>query len=197
MKNNVKIFGLGLLGGIIPLAVFIILSGSNPSDSINGAHTDIAIVKDKNGFIHKTGFNEASPVGAQDFVDASESSVNSVVHITTTVVKTSFQRDPFYEFFYGPGTGGREFEQRGKASGSGVIITGDGYIVTNNHVIESASEIEVTLNDNRKYKATVVGADPSTDIAVLKIEEKNLQALPLGNSDNLKIGEWVLEIHST
>ena len=194
MKNNVKIFGLGLFGGIIPLVVFIILSGSSPSQLINGPHIDLDLKTDKNGFLHKTGFNKISPVGAQDFVDASESSVNSVVHITTTVVKTSFQRDPFYEFFYGPGFGGREFEQRGQASGSGVIITGDGYIVTNNHVIESASEIEVVLNDNRKYKATVVGADPSTDIAVLKIEEKNLQALPLGNSDNLKIGEWVLAV---
>ena len=154
--------------------VFIILSGSSPSQLINGPHIDLDLKTDKNGFLHKTGFNKISPVGAQDFVDASESSVNSVVHITTTVVKTSFQRDPFYEFFYGPGSGGREFEQRGQASGSGVIITGDGYIVTNNHVIESASEIEVVLNDNRKYKAIVVGADPSTDIAVLKIEEKKI-----------------------
>ena len=194
MKSNVKIFGLGLLGGIVPLAVFVILSGGNPSESINGPHTDVALKTDKNGFVHKAGFNGISPIGAQDFVGASESSVNSVVHITTTVVQTSFQRDPFYEFFYGPGSGGREFEQRGQASGSGVIVTGDGYIVTNNHVIESASEIEVVLNDNRKYKATIVGSDPSTDIAVLKIEEKNLQALPLGNSDNLKIGEWVLAV---
>ncbi|NQY11840.1 MAG: Do family serine endopeptidase, partial [Flavobacteriales bacterium] len=148
----------------------------------------------ENGFIHKAGFNGFNPVGALDFVDASESSVNSVVHITTTIVHTSFQRDPFYEFFYGPGSGGRELQQKGQASGSGVIVTEDGYIVTNNHVVEGASDIEVVLNDNRKYKATIVGTDPSTDIAVLKIEEKNLQALPLGNSDNLRIGEWVLAV---
>ena len=96
---------------------------------------------------------------AEDFVMASESSLNSVVHVTTQVVTTSFQRDPFFEFFYGPGAGGKEFKQFGSGSGSGVIVSSDGYIVTNNHVIEDASEIEVTLNDNRKYKAKIMFFD--------------------------------------
>jgi len=194
MDNNIKNFGLGLVGGIIPLAVFLVFSGNGDSDTISGPHTDTVINDGYNKFAHKTGFNMMNAVPTENFVEASESSVNSVVHITTKVVRTSFQRDPFFEFFYGPGAGGREFEQHASGSGSGVIVTNDGYIVTNNHVIESASEIEVILNDNRKYSAKVVGTDPSTDIAVLKIEETDLRALPLGNSDELSIGEWVLAV---
>lgn len=129
-----------------------------------------------------------------DFKEASINSINSVVHVTTKMVQTTFQRDIFQEFFYGPGAGGREFKQFGEGAGSGVIISSQGYIVTNNHVIENASEIEVTLNDNSKYKATVVGADPSTDIAVIKIEESGLPAIAIGNSDDLAIGEWVLAV---
>jgi Do/DeqQ family serine protease len=131
---------------------------------------------------------------APNFVEASESTINSVVHVTTKVVKTSFQRDPFQEFFYGPGAGGREFKQFGAGSGSGVIVSSEGYIVTNNHVIEDASEIEVILNDNSKYSAKLVGSDPSTDIAVLKIEGSGFQPIRLGNSDEVHIGEWVLAV---
>jgi Do/DeqQ family serine protease len=109
-------------------------------------------------------------------------------------VQTTFQRDPFQEFFYGPGAGGREFKQYGAGAGSGVIVSSQGYIVTNNHVIDNASEIQVILNDNSKYDAKVVGTDPSTDIAVLKIEGTNFAAIPIGNSDELRIGEWVLAV---
>ena len=130
-----------------------------------------------------------SGLNTTDFKEASRNSINSVVHVTTKVVQTTFQRDIFQEFFYGPGAGGKEFKQFGEGAGSGVIVSSEGYIVTNNHVIESASEIEVTLNDNSKYTATVVGADPSTDIAVLKIEKSDLPAIALGNSDDLAIGE--------
>lgn len=193
MRNNIKNFGFGLIGGLIPMAVFLVFSG-NSDEAITGPHTDTEMNERNSRFAHNTGFNMMNANPTESFVDASESSVNSVVHITTKVVRTSFQRDPFFEFFYGPGAGGREYEQHGSGSGSGVIVTEDGYIVTNNHVIESASEIEVILNDNRKYTATVVGTDPSTDIAVLKIEENDLRALPLGNSDELNIGEWVLAV---
>jgi S1-C subfamily serine protease len=130
-----------------------------------------------------------------DLTAASESSLNSVVHVTTKVVSTTFQRDIFQEFFYGPGAGGKEFKQYGSGAGSGVIISSEGYIVTNNHVIENATEIKVILNDNSEYTAKVVGADPSTDLAVLKIEGKgNFIPMAFGNSDNLKIGEWVLAV---
>jgi Do/DeqQ family serine protease len=111
------------------------------------------------------------------------------------VVSTTFQRDIFQEFFYGPGAGGREFKQYGSGAGSGVIISSEGYIVTNNHVIENASEIHVILNDNSEYTAKVVGADPSTDLAVLKIEGSGtFIPMKFGNSDNLHIGEWVLAV---
>jgi Do/DeqQ family serine protease len=190
MKNKLTIFGLGLLGGMLPLAAFVIMNGnegaSSQSDTVSDSQT--------HELAKQTSFSWSNAVPSEDFVMASESSLNSVVHVTTKVEKTHFQRDAFSEFFYGPGSGGRELKQYGEGSGSGVIIAAGGYIVTNNHVIADATEIEVTLNDNRKYKATVVGTDPSTDIAVLKIEAKNLSALPLGNSDNLNVGEWVLAV---
>lgn len=189
MKNNFKIFGIGLLGGLVPLSMFYLLSG-NPTMNIdtiqNGSGSD--------GTAQFTRFNSLEGLPTEDFVAASENSLNSVVHVTTKVVTTSFQRDFFSEFFYGPGAGGREFKQYGSGSGSGVIVSEDGYIVTNYHVIEDASEIEVILNDNRKYSAEIVGSDPSTDLAVIKITEKGLQPIPLGNSDEIHVGEWVLAV---
>jgi serine protease Do len=186
---NFKLFGISIAGGMIPVLIFMLFNTKSQGDTI-----DSTLQNQDSRFAYKTSFSNLSGLPAENFVSASESSVNSVVHVTTKVVTTSFQRDPFQEFFYGPGAGGREFKQFGAGSGSGVIVTDDGYIVTNNHVIENASEIEVTLNDNRKYSAKLIGADPSTDLAVLKIEEKELPPLPLGNSDDLRIGEWVLAV---
>ncbi len=188
LKSNLKVLGLGLLGGLIPLSVYTFMGSSSTVD-----HSDSLMGGSKPDHVYATNFSE-SALPPEDFVLASESSVNSVVHVTTQVVTTSFHRDPFYEFFYGPGAGGREFKQYGSGSGSGVIVSEDGYIVTNNHVIDNASEIQVILNDNRKYDAKIVGTDPSTDIAVIKIEESGLTPLPLGNSDNIHIGEWVLAV---
>ena len=188
MKNNLKLFGLGLLGGMLPLGAYLMLS-SSPFTNLSDQ------VIDGNRLANVRAVSlDGSGVSAPNFVDASESSINSVVHVTTKVVQTSFQRDLFQEFFYGPGAGGKEFKQYGSGSGSGVIVSSEGYIVTNNHVIENASEIEVILNDNSKYSAKLVGADPSTDIAVLKIEGSGFLPIPLGNSDDLHIGEWVLAV---
>ena len=188
MKNNIKLFGLGLLGGMLPLGAYLMLNGT----SYNSLSEEVI---DGNRNFHARSVNlEGVNAAGPNFIDASESTINSVVHVTTKVVKTSFQRDPFQEFFYGPGAGGREFKQYGAGAGSGVIISSEGYIVTNNHVIQDASEIEVILNDNSKYTAKIVGSDPATDIAVLKIEGKGFTAIPLGNSDELRIGEWVLAV---
>lgn len=184
--NTLKLFGMGILGGTLPLATYVIIqhNSSRLSDQvIDGNRSNPIQQVDYNGI----------PQGL-DFTAAAENTVHSVVHITTKVVQTTFQRDPFQEFFYGPGAGGREFKQYGAGAGSGVIVSSQGYIVTNNHVIENASEIQVILNDNSKYDAKVVGADPATDIAVLKIEGENFPAIPIGNSDELKIGEWVLAV---
>lgn len=189
MKNNFKLFGIGLLGGMLPLAVFLTFNQEVKTpqlDTVNNQSTETIGMN--------TALSFGNMVPGIDFVNASENSLNAVVHVTTKVETTSFQRDMFSEFFYGPGAGGREFKQYGSGSGSGVIVSGDGYIVTNNHVIEDAQEIEVTLNDNRKYTATVIGTDPSTDIAVLKIQEKGLAAIAIGNSDKIQVGEWVLAV---
>ncbi len=187
MSNTIKYLGVGILGGMIPFAFSYFMGTPQPTSSISDQ------VIDGNKFAKSVSYN-GLPVETTSFVEASESTINSVVHVTTKVVRTQVQRDPFYEFFYGPGTGGREFKQYGSGSGSGVIVSSEGYIVTNNHVIQDASEIEVILNDNSKYTATVIGTDPSTDIAVLKIEAKGLKAIPIGNSDNLRVGEWVLAV---
>lgn len=169
------------------MGIFLLFNGVPAGNNTAASHS----VADAP--VYRASISSATAVPA-DFVEASENSINSVVHVTTKVVHTTFQRDLFQEFFYGPGAGGREFKRYGSGSGSGVVISADGYIVTNNHVIENASEIEVILNDNSKYTAKIVGADPSTDIAVLKIEAKNLQAIPIGNSDDIRIGEWVLAV---
>ena len=189
ISGNLKTIGLGLIGGLLPLGVYLTVGNNQPMSL-----SDEVIDENRSEYAQRVSLSGATPVGAESFVAASESSLNSVVHVTTKVVQTSFQRDIFSEFFYGPGAGGKEFKQFGQGSGSGVIIASDGYIVTNNHVIQNASEIEVILNDNSKYTAKVVGADPSTDIAVLKIEAKGLKAIPIGNSDNIKVGEWVLAV---
>lgn len=127
-----------------------------------------------------------------DLTYAAENAVKAVVNIEVTVkVGNAAARDPFLEFFgYPQGYGQRE----AKAGGSGVIISEDGYIVTNNHVIEGASKLRVKLHDGRGYDATIIGSDPATDVALIKIEESGLPTLPFGSSDELRLGEWVLAI---
>ena len=141
----------------------------------------------------------AQPV---DLTMAAENSVNAVVHIKSTQEskkQTVTVRDPFYEFF-GDMFGNRGGQQRQIETpekvgfGSGVIISKDGYIVTNNHVIENADIISVKLNDGREFKGRIIGADPSTDLALVKIEGEDLPTIPVGDSDQLKIGEWVLAV---
>ena len=129
--------------------------------------------------------------GQVDFTLAAELTVHAVVHVRTKSMVRA-PENPFYEWFYGDRYRERPREQRGY--GSGVIISDDGYIITNNHVIEDAENIEVKLNDNRVFPAEVIGRDPSTDIALLKIKAENLSFLRYGDSDKLKIGEWVLAV---
>jgi serine protease Do len=187
MKTAIlKQLAVGFIGGIIPLATYLTINYYSDNSKLSDR-----VLDGNRQFNARFAGMQGTPV---DFIQASENTINSVVHVTTKVVQTSFQRDIFQEFFYGPGAGGREFKQYGSGSGSGVIVSSEGYIVTNNHVIENASEIEVILNDNSKYTAKVVGTDPSTDIAILKIEGSGFQPIPLGNSDDLKVGEWVLAV---
>ncbi|MCU4157726.1 Do family serine endopeptidase [Carboxylicivirga sp. A043] len=133
--------------------------------------------------------------GLPDLTVAAERSVHAVVHVKTrSRGKDVYSGNPFYDFFFGPGSGYRQQPQPVMGAGSGVILTKDGYIVTNNHVIDNAEEIEVTLNDRRTFSATLVGADPTSDIALIKIEADELPFVPYGNSDDLKVGEWVLAV---
>ncbi len=133
-----------------------------------------------------------SSSGNIDFIAAAEASVHSVVHVMTKSMKDQAYYNPLYDFFFGEGYQLRQTPVT--SSGSGVIISKDGYIVTNNHVIENAEEVYITLNDKRNFKASLVGADPTTDIALLKIEQEDLPFLSFGNSDHIRVGEWVLAV---
>jgi serine protease Do len=132
---------------------------------------------------------------APDFVDAAELTIHAVVHIKTFYTRKSSVYDNFFGFhdFFGFDP----FPRRSypiQASGSGVIISADGYIVTNNHVVQEAEQIEVTLNDKRTFTAKIIGRDPSTDLALIKVDAKDLPYILFGNSDQVKVGEWVLAV---
>jgi len=124
----------------------------------------------------------------EDFTTVAEATVKGVVHVKT-VSEGESNENPLYEFFYG--------ERRSRpvlTFGSGVIISEDGYIITNNHVIDRAEQIQVVMDDRRTFDAKLVGADPNTDLALLKIESSNLVWVPMGNSDDVKLGQWVLAV---
>ncbi|MDR0743891.1 MAG: Do family serine endopeptidase [Tannerella sp.] len=144
--------------------------------------------------VHLTSYNGVAAENT-DFTYAAEKTVHAVVHIKvmSTVSVGRQYIDPF-EFFFGFGDSQRPRQQQRIGSGSGVIISTDGYIITNNHVIEGADSINVTLNDKRSFNAKVIGTDPNTDIALVKIEADNLQPVAFGDSEKLKIGEWVLAV---
>ena len=144
--------------------------------------------------VQRTAFvpTESTP----DFVDAAENSVDAVVHIMTKVVKQSNTYDDFFGALLGQiyGYPGQTRNNTMVAYGSGVVLTPDGYIVTNNHVVEGADEVEVTFNNKVKKTAVIIGTDPTTDLALIKVEATDLHYLTFGNSDNVRIGEWVLAV---
>ncbi len=130
-----------------------------------------------------------------DFSKAAEMTVNTVVHVRSDYEgNPQASTDPFRDFFWGFGMDEYRRNMPRSSSGSGVIISDDGYIVTNNHVVENADQVRITLNDNRSYEAEVIGTDPTTDLALLKIDEKKLPFARFENSDHLKIGQWVLAV---
>ncbi len=131
-----------------------------------------------------------------DFVNAAENSVDAVVHIMTKVVKQSNTYNDFFGALLGQlyGYPGQTRSNTMVAYGSGVVLTPDGYIVTNNHVVEGADEVEVTFNNKVKKTATIIGTDPTTDLALIKVEASDLHFLTFGDSDNVRIGEWVLAV---
>ncbi|MDW7690973.1 Do family serine endopeptidase [Flammeovirgaceae bacterium SG7u.111] len=135
-----------------------------------------------------------------DFTGTAERVTPAVVHIRSEITRTTSSRGgqeipPIFRYFFDDQVPQQRQQMRpSEATGSGVIISKDGYILTNNHVIESASKIEVMLHDKRTMPATVIGIDPTTDLAVIKIDDSNLPTVPMGNSDNVRVGEWVLAV---
>ena len=127
-----------------------------------------------------------------DFVEAAERTVEAVVHVKTTAERVQNVYNPFNDLFFGRPSTPQRYEVQG--SGSGVILSEDGYIVTNNHVIKDAKEITVTTANNNEYAATLVGTDPTTDIALLKIDAEDLQKVTVANSDQVRLGQWVLAV---
>ena len=160
---------------------------------------NIVTIQSERDWAMPTALFESKPSQPVDLTDAAESSIHAVVHIKSTQLsktQTIQQMPDIFDFFFGDGTGRQQQirTQPRVGFGSGVIISKDGYIVTNNHVIDGADEIDVKLNDNREFKGKLIGTDPSTDLALVKIEGDNFPTLPIGNSDALKVGEWVLAV---
>ena len=188
MKKFFSLLGMAILGGAITLGGYKMMFDTEVVVSPSAAE---GLPTVQTNF--STALNTSSTaVSAEsvDFIVAAEKTIHSVVHVKNTTVRT--QTNPL-DIFFGSGNGKRQFEQVG--TGSGVIISSDGYIVTNNHVIDNANTIEITLNNKKKYEAELIGADKSNDIALLKIDaDIDLPYTPFANSDNIKIGEWVLAV---
>lgn len=194
MKSNWKVLALiAIFSSAITLAAYNLL-GFNNRDVVFSESSPIQAMTSRLASL--PGGSTAMP---GDFSSAAEAVTPTVVHIRTTMTRTVRQQqmpDIFREFF-GDDFGGGQRQprrQQGQASGSGVIISKDGYIVTNNHVVQDADEVEVFLTDKRSFKAKVIGTDPLTDLAVIKVDANNLPAITLGDSDALKLGEWVLAV---
>ncbi len=185
--NGKRIFSsvlIAVVGGMIALFAYTLLF-EKPEVMSDSGSVNQELVKFTNLPANFEGEN-------LDFTFAAERTVHAVVHVKTVTERTSRGRNPLYEFFYGDQYYRNTQPMLG--FGSGVIISTDGYIVTNNHVIDNSDEVEVVLNDKRTFKATVVGSDPSTDLALLKIKAKDLVFVPYGNSDELRLGDWVLAV---
>lgn len=186
MRTLLTNLSMALLGGLIALVLYQQFDKSSRSPLLAEAHA--------------LG-NTALSLPLADFTAVAEQAMPSAVHIKTKVYRRNPYRDldNFWNFWGNPHQNQPQQSQESIqkqefGSGSGVIISSDGYIVTNNHVIEGADEIEVVLHDKRVLKALVRGTDPSTDLAVLKINAPNLTAIDFGNSDNTKVGEWVMAV---
>lgn len=181
MKKILGILAIAIIGGFVALGLNSLLNKDEKPQSFQEYQSALFTKADK-----------LTDVPSTDFVSVANVATPAVVHIKTTInVKQNQPQflDPF-GFFENP------MVPQGpqQASGSGVVITEDGYIATNNHVVENASKIEVVLDDKRSYIAELVGTDPETDLALLKIEEKKMNFLSFGNSDNLQVGEWVVAV---
>ena len=181
MKRFGNLFLVSLLSGATTLGAYKLLFDSDLT------HSKSIVTLAPENYSRNVGLSSESV----DFTEAADKTVHTVVHVKNVSFRTT--TNPMLEFFYGFGGGQQQQEQIG--TGSGVIISEDGYIVTNNHVVKDASELEITLNDKKKYKAKLIGSDAKMDIAVLKIDaNEKLPYSVFADSDNVKVGEWVLAV---
>ncbi len=187
MKKGILITLLSALAG--GLTAYAVVKTMNVSDGYKVVETTMEGAKFRTVNLSQDNW--------PDFTYAAESAVDAVVYVKVTSTHTMQQTpNSIFDFFFGLPQQGSPQQREKVGSGSGVIIRKDGYIVTNNHVIDGATKIEVTLNNNQKYPATLVGTDPATDIALLKIDADGLPVVPFGDSDKLRLGEWVIAIGS-
>ena len=179
-----------MIGGIVALAGVSFLVPTQNSGSFDE--------KQQSSFVNMLSGKDFKIPDGINFVASAQVATPAVVHVKSQISYSNqgAPKDPMHEFFGFPPRGGQEQgpPAQGISSGSGVIISSDGYIVTNNHVVEGANKVEISLDNNKRFTATVVGTDPSTDLALLKIEANDLPFVKFGDSDQTQIGEWVLAV---
>ncbi|WKN29889.1 Do family serine endopeptidase [Porifericola rhodea] len=210
MKRSIQILVSSVVGSLLTISLLYIFGVLPPEKKVKIQQLSSMPA------VHQVTNDIAGATPPFDFAETAEKVMPSVVQITSSVADTDplirrYERrrspDPFRDFFFdddffdqffypyrSPQQEPEQTERYRRSTGSGVIINEDGYIVTNNHVIDNADEVEVTLHDNRSFKATVIGTDPTTDLALLKIKASQLPTLPLVDSDEVKVGEWVLAV---
>jgi serine protease Do len=192
-----KILGLllaGMVGGILAILLYRMVDVREPGQLNNG--------NSSNPLAYRTAYNTGDAdsinnVFSIGFGDAAERTLRQVVHIRSKFTSQA-PRNPFFDFFgedfWQQQHKDEQWRQMQEAAGSGVIISEDGYVVTNNHVVDNATEVIVSLYNGRSYEAKITGTDPSTDIAVLKIDERELPFATIANSDKVRVGDWVLAV---
>lgn len=191
MKRIVLTFLIALVGGLIAVSAYKVFEKNQ--------YNKLSFEERQQAHFANNPTSIMSSAGNPDFTQAAAAVAPAVVHIVTTYENkgsSSGQGSPFdmFEEFFGRPQGRQQQRAPSRASGSGVIITEDGYIVTNNHVVEDASTIQVELTDKRTFEAKLIGRDPNTDLALIKVTAKGLPIVKFGNSDDVKIGEWVLAV---
>ena len=204
MKQTMKrmyavMAGVAVISGLTGAAAFSWMARSNANNGSKSVEST-----EQQSFMRLASNDLTPQMQYLDLTEAAEKACNAVVYIKVTIgggTRIQEYYDPFddmFSQFFGGGRGGTQRRQvqvpKRQGAGSGVIISPDGYIVTNNHVVEGAEDIKVTLNDNREFTATVIGLDANTDLALIKIDGKDLPTLTVGDSDALKVGEWVLAV---
>jgi len=186
MKKFASYLSIAILGGIMSLGAYHLMLEPQKQQLKN------EVVRfNQPPTNHKVAYNYSNLVPENfNFTEAANSTVNKVVHVKN--VSTYSRPQSFFEYYFGQGSG--ETQKAVRGIGSGVIITPDGYIVTNHHVIKGASEVEITLNNNETYQAEIIGSAPDNDLALLKIDAQDLDYISFGDSDHINLGEWVLAV---